>query len=186
VKKSFAIGRVQSVAALGELLVRPWFRWDGPPGRRQSHKNDTMGVGLAPNCPDRSRCGTSRSGTRHGGDTDRQTASHAALQKPSVLRRKEKELRRNDWVGAVQPRSRWQRILGLTASARDSAPHPLRSARDEFQPSKKPDGIRTTLLTTLIGVKRQVRRGLGPSPCSQQADGPIARISLSESQGPHR
>jgi hypothetical protein len=152
----FAIGRVQSVAALGELLVRPWFRWDGPPGRRQSHKNDTMGVGLALNCPDRSRCGTSRSGTRHGGDTDRQTASHAALQKPSVLRRKEKELRRNDSVGAVEPRPRWQMILGLTASARDSAPHPLRSARDEFQPSKKPDGIRTTLLTTLIGVQRMV------------------------------
>jgi len=48
VKLLFATGRVLSVAALGELLVRPWFRWDGPPGRRQSHKNDTMGVGFPP------------------------------------------------------------------------------------------------------------------------------------------
>ena len=150
----FAIGRVLSVAAHGELLVRPWFRWDGPPGRRQSHKNDTMGVGLAPNCPDRSRCGTSRSGTRHGGDTDRQSASHATLQECSAVGRKQKELRRNYFVRAAEPKPRWEIILGLSASARDSAPHPLRSARVEFQPSKKPDGIRTTLLTTLIGVQR--------------------------------
>ena len=153
-RKPFATGRVLSVASPGELIVHPSIRWDGPPGRRQSHKNDTLGVGLAPNCPDRSRCGTSRSGTRHGGDTDRQPASHAALQKPSVLRRKEQELRRNDLVATINPRPRWERIVGPTAGARDSAPRPLRSARDEFQPSKKPDGIRTTLLTTLIGVKR--------------------------------
>ena len=178
-KKPFAIGRVLSVAALGELLVRPWFRWDGPPGRRQSHKNDTMGVGLAPNCPDRSRCGTSRSGTRHGGDTDRQPAAHATLQKSSVLRRKQKELRRNDWGGTAEPRRRRQRIVSLTATARDSAPRPLRSARDEFQPSKKPDGIRTTLLTTLIGVQRWVRsfaegRRAGSSkyPCAWGAERP--------------
>ena len=133
----FAIGRVLSVAALGELLVRPWFRWDGPPGRRQSHMHDIMGVGLAPNCPDRSRCGTSRSGTRHGGDTDRQPALHATLQNGSALGTKQKELRRKDLVRAVEPRPSWQIILGLTASARDSAPHPLRSARDEPHPFKK-------------------------------------------------
>ena len=166
-KKPFAIGRVLSVAALGELLVRPWFRWDGPPGRRQSHKNDTMGVGLAPNCPDRSRCGTSRSGTRPGGDTDRQSASHATLQKPSALRRKEKAFERITWSEPLSQshagRGSSVRPLARVTSLRvRCAPHDM-----SLSHPNNPDGIRTTLLTTLIGVQPLFfDRLAGESPAS--------------------
>ena len=116
VSKPFATGRVLSVASPGELPVHPSFRWDGPTGRCQSHKNDTMGVGVYPNCPDRSRCGTSQSGTRYGGDTGRLLASHAALQKTSILRRKEKMAWKDNWDGTVEPKPRGRRIVGSTAS----------------------------------------------------------------------
>ena len=131
VSKPFATGRVLSVASPGELPVHPSFRWDGLPGRCQSHKNDTMGVGLHPNCPDRSRCGTSQSGTRHGGDTGRPRASHAALQRTSIVRRKEKALWKDNLDRTVEPKPRARVDRWSHRCARDSAPHSLRSARRE-------------------------------------------------------
>ncbi len=135
-KKPFAIGRVQSVASPGELLVRPSFRWDGTPGRRQSHKNDTMGVGSAPNCPDRSRCGTSGSSTRNGGDTGRHFVSHPCSAKIFNLEEKGKRLEKITWAKSLSRGCAQQRIVGPTANARDFAPRPLRSARHEPYPKK--------------------------------------------------
>src|SRR6266508_5385574 len=44
------------------------------PRSPQSHKDDTVGVGADPNCPDRSWCVAELPGTRESGDTGRQAS----------------------------------------------------------------------------------------------------------------
>ncbi len=132
------------------------------PRSPQSHKDDTVGVGADPNCPDRSWCVAELPGTRESGDTGRQASPDGPWQEtppsggegksaqPEKDTFREKKLQ---WSGSHEEGER--KFVGRTAVARGSAPS-LRSARRASQPKNLADLIAP--LTTLIGaLQRMVR-----------------------------
>jgi hypothetical protein len=106
------------------------------PWSPQSYKNDTMGVGLNPNCPDRSWCVASLA--IYSRKRRHRPAILLDCSLAATLRQEEKgkTLLEKETESSGYQMTPFRSVVGSTAAARDSAPHPLRSARPTSQPKR--------------------------------------------------
>src|SRR6266404_2877986 len=94
------------------------------PRSPQSHKNDILGVGLYPNCPDRSWCVATLA--KHSRKRRHRSAILVHSPLDAILRQGEKgkTLLEKETEANGSPITYCSFLVRLTATARDSAPHP--------------------------------------------------------------
>src|SRR6266446_5925572 len=142
--EQFAIGRVLSVAAVGEAQAHPWVRWGGLPGRRSHTSKTQWALGLISTVRIGAGAWRTLANTRPSGDTDQaMTQIHGAQKGHRNGRKKEQKLLGKElWNGtqaqeaahvAIEKPNRWRARLRST---------PLRSARPALL---EPGGQITTL-----------------------------------------
>src|SRR6185369_9081646 len=94
---TFAIGRVQSVAAAGRAQAHPWVRWGGLPGRRSHTSMTQWALGLISTVRIGAGAWRKLANTRPSGDTDQaSTQIHCAQKGRRNRRTKDQKLLRKE------------------------------------------------------------------------------------------
>ena len=102
--EQFAIGRVLSVAAVGEAQAHPWVRWDGLPGRRSHTSKTQWALGLISTVRIGAGAWRTLANTRPSGDTDQaNTQIHGAQKRTQEQKEKRPEAFRKELLDGAQP-----------------------------------------------------------------------------------
>ena len=121
--QKFAIGPVQSVAAVGEAQARPSVRWGGLPGRRSHSSTTQWALGLIPTVRIGAGAWRKLPHTRQSGDTDQASRQiHSAVEGRNRKEKQKKLLRKELRNGAQAQMPAHVVIENPTARARDCAP----------------------------------------------------------------
>src|SRR6185369_1844934 len=106
---TFAIGRVQSVAAAGRAQAHPWVRWGGLPGRRSHTSMTQWALGFISTVRIGAGAWRKLANTRESGDTDQaSTNSHPTALGTQERKEKEQEVFKNK-----NSSTRWKRSISV-------------------------------------------------------------------------